>query len=140
VVFSYDKRPSVSRDVEDVAAIFCREAGYVPGTVDLYLHEQCPVEIENEVFVTVFKSPTETDISLDQMHAIAIQQQFHIPKPSASRHGTESDSDDDDDDNNNSTGGGGSSPPGDGGGGGGGSLPRRPTEPKDDGGIALALP
>jgi len=146
VVFSYDKRPSVSRDVEDVATIFCREAGYVPGSVDMFMHTQCPVEVENNVFVIVFKSPTEEDFSLEDMHTVAVKQQLHIPKPSTyttDRDGTnDSGNDGDDDDDTPRPPRGPPGSPGNGGGGrGGGNLPRRPKTPSGgDGGIAMPIP
>jgi len=155
IIFGYDKRPTVSRDVESVATIFCREAGYVSGDVELLLHTECPVEVNNEIFVTLFKEPIHGDIGIATMNAIAIEQQFHVSKPSLyeqrSMRDTSKDASDNDDDTDNdddpSTGGGGDpqQPPGgprggDGDGGGGGSLPRTPVTPSSPGGVALALP
>jgi hypothetical protein len=138
--------------VESVAEIFCREAGYVPGDVELLLHTECPVEVNNEIFVTLFKEPTHGEIGVATMNAIAIEQQFHVSKPSLYHHKStreesddadDSDNDDDEDDPPGS--GGGNSPDGPGGppdegGGGSGSLPRRPIPPSSPGGVALALP
>lgn len=156
IIFGYDKRPTVSRDVESVAEIFCREAGYVPGDVELLLHTECPVEVNNEIFVTLFKEPTHGDIGVATMNAIAIEQQFHVSKPSLYQHKSTRDTDDADDSDNDDKddppgGGGGNSPrppdgpggpggPPDEGGGGNGSLPRVPVTPSSPGGVALALP
>ena len=152
IIFGYDKRPTVSRDVESVAEIFCREAGYVPGDVELLLHTECPVEVNNEIFVTLFKEPTHGDIGVATMNAIAIEQQFHVSKPSLYQHkstrDTSEDKDDNDDNDDNTdddspsagSGPGGPGGPPDEGGGGNGSLPRTPVPPSSPGGVALALP
>ena len=144
LVFGYDKRPSISKDVENVCQIFCREAGYEPGDVELYMHTECPVEVHNEIFVTIFENPTLEDVTVETMHDIAIQQRFKIPKPGQS---DTNDSDTEDP----------GPPPGRGGGGGGGSgggggwgsgggrgnggVPRDP-QPSGGGlpGIEMALP
>jgi len=147
LVFGYDAKPTISRDVEDVCRIFCNESGYTPGDVELFMHTECPVELHNEVFVTVFETPLDEDVSLDAMHKIAIRDQFQRPKPSSR---PKSDEDDDDQPppppppffpRGNPPDGG--SPPGGGGGKGGpgGSIHRVPKEPSGGGGgYELALP
>ena len=138
LVFGYDKRPSISKDVENVCQIFCREAGYEPGDVELYMHTECPIEVHNEIFVTIFENPTLEDVTVETMHDIAIQQRFKIPKPGQSDGSNDSDTEDHE------------PPPGRGGGGGGGGgsggrgnggVPRDPQPPGGGlPGIEMALP
>lgn len=158
LVFGYDKRPLVSKDVESVASIFCNETGYVCGDVEMLMHSECPVEVQNEIFVALFTDPTDEAPSVETMNDIAIRQRVHVTKPSILERRIDSkiqngeyrdgnDSDDDgnesDDDGNSEPGSGGGG--GDGGddsgsGGGGGSLPKTPKPSGPEGGMALALP
>jgi hypothetical protein len=98
--------------------------------------------VNNEIFVTMFKEPTHGDIGIATMNAIAIEQQFHVSKPSLYERKSTRDEDTDDSDDDDSTPGNGPSPPPDDGdgGGGSGSLPRTPITPSSPGGVALALP
>lgn len=161
LVFGYDKRPLVSKDVESVASIFCNETGYVCGDVEMLMHSECPVEVQNEIFVALFTDPTDEPPSVETMNDIAIRQRVHVTKPSILERRIDSKiqngeykSDDDDDDDESDTndtndtngggGGGGGDDSGSGGGGsgggGGGSIPKTPTPSGPEGGMALALP
>lgn len=137
LVFGFDPKPSVGRDVSQVAEIFGKEAGYVTGETEVLFHEECPTEIVNEIYVSVFAEPIEEHVSMNDIHALAIKQQMQVTKPSILR-GYDADDEGDDDDNTSSGGPSDGRPPKGGGGGGGGTVRRRqPKSPNDGSGIAL---
>lgn len=141
MVFGFDPKPSIGRDVDQVAKIFGEETGYIPGDTEILFHEECPTEIQNEVYVSVFAEPIDgSDVTMDEVHAMAIKQQLQITKPSTLRGYDE----DDEDDRPPPAGGGPRRPPppppkGGDGGGGGGNVRRRPRMPSGDSGILCCL-
>lgn len=139
LVFGYDAKPTISGDVDEVCRIFCGEAGYVPGEVELFMHSECPVELHNEVFVTVFQTPLDEEVSMETMHQIAVRDQFQRPKPSSS-----SPRDSGDDEPPLPPPFGGRPPPPDsppgGKGGPSGSIHRVPKTPTGGGGFEMSLP
>lgn len=63
VVFAFDKRPDVSKHVEDVAAQFAKDTGMRVSEADLTVFQECPQEVSDHVYVQLFESPcTESDI------------------------------------------------------------------------------
>lgn len=63
VVFAFDKRPDISKHVEDVAAQFAKDTGLRVSDTDLTVFQECPQEVSDHVYVQLFESPcTESDV------------------------------------------------------------------------------
>lgn len=61
VFFGYDTKPTIAKDVEAVGDEFCLHlegAQYACDRVELVMHEECPVELTNEIYFQAFEALT----------------------------------------------------------------------------------
>jgi len=57
IFVGYDTKPTIARDVEHAGTSFCIEQPeYRCDDVQLILHEECPVELSNEIYFQPFES------------------------------------------------------------------------------------
>lgn len=59
IFFAYDAKPSITRDVEAIGAKFCLEQsakGYECRESELVIHNECPVELSNEIYFQPFEA------------------------------------------------------------------------------------
>lgn len=66
VFFAYDVKPTIAKDVESIGQKFCLEQSseeFICGEAELVLHNECPVELSNEIFFQPFEA---LEISTDE--------------------------------------------------------------------------
>jgi hypothetical protein len=59
VFFSYNKSPTIARDLEAIGNKFCLEHAefeYACVETELFLHNECPVEVSNEIYFQPFEA------------------------------------------------------------------------------------
>jgi hypothetical protein len=59
IFFAYDAKPTIARDVEAIGAKFCIEKsvqGFECAEPELIIHNECPVELSNEVYFQPFEA------------------------------------------------------------------------------------
>lgn len=63
VVFGYDSKPIVAKEVEVIAQNFCEanDHKFEADDVELVLYEECPVELSDEIHFQVFQDSTDED-------------------------------------------------------------------------------
>lgn len=54
IIFGYDRTPSISTQVDSVSKAFMDQTGYDVDDVELLLHEECPVELSDHIYVQFF--------------------------------------------------------------------------------------
>lgn len=62
VFFAYDTKPTIAKDIETVGHNFCVEReseGYTYDLPQLFLHNECPVELTYEIFFQPFEALKE---------------------------------------------------------------------------------
>jgi pyridoxal/pyridoxine/pyridoxamine kinase len=59
VFFGYGTKPTIAKEVEEIGEQFCmdvEDARYACDPVELVIHEECPVELTNEIYFQPFEA------------------------------------------------------------------------------------